>query len=332
MTAARIIFLVVLLAVYAFGYVAPAGAADDKTLELAKKEGRVSFYTTMGADECKKLIDAFQAKHPSIRVEMTRLGSEKLLQRIITESRAGSHLFDAVTNSGMEVYLLAKMGLLANYRTPEFASFMADSKDPAGRWVDMYSNLRMVGYNSRLVPKDKIPRRYEDLLEPGWKGQIGFPEGQFSWFATMLKIMGEERGRKFFQGLARQDLNYRGAQVMIAQMISAGEFNVGFTYDTQILRFRSRGAPIDVAPMPFVTKNIHPLALAAHAPHPNAGKVFIDYVLSKEGQMFIKNMGRVISRSDIPQEEFAHMKVISEDLSIADRLNQVMDDYKKYLH
>jgi len=308
-----------------------AWAADEKTIELGKKEGRVSFYTTMGADECKLLVDAFQAKYPAIRVDITRLGSEKLLQRIITEARAGSHFFDAVTNSGMEIYLLAKMGLLANFKTAEFAAFVADSKDPAGRWVDLYSNLRMIGYNTRAVPKDKIPKRYEDLLEPGWKGQIGFPEGQFSWYATMLKIMGEERGRKFFQGLARQDLNYRGAQVLIAQMISAGEFNLGFTYDTQILRFKSRGAPIDIAPMPFVTKNIHPLALAAHAPHPNAGKVFIDYVLSKEGQLFIKKMGRVISRSDIPQEELARIKLISEDVTIADRLNQVMDDYKKYM-
>jgi len=308
-----------------------AWAADEKTIELGKKEGRVSFYTTMGADECKLLVDAFQAKYPAIRVDITRLGSEKLLQRIITEARAGSHFFDAVTNSGMEIYLLAKMGLLANFKTAEFAAFVPDSKDPAGRWVDLYSNLRMIGYNTRAVPKDKIPKRYEDLLEPGWKGQIGFPEGQFSWYATMLKIMGEERGRKFFQGLARQDLNYRGAQVLIAQMISAGEFNLGFTYDTQILRFKSRGAPIDIAPMPFVTKNIHPLALAAHAPHPNAGKVFIDYVLSKEGQLFIKKMGRVISRSDIPQEELARIKLISEDVTIADRLNQVMDDYKKYM-
>ena len=327
----RKIFLIVFLAYCAARSATPLGAADIKTLELAKKEGRVSFYTTMGADECRMLVDAFQAKHPSIRVEMTRLGSEKLLQRIITESRAGSRLFDAVSNSGMEIYLLAKMGLLARYSTPEFSSFMADSKDSAGQWVDMYSNLRMIGYNTRLVPKEKVPKRYEDLLEPGWKGQIGFPEGQYSWFATMLKIMGEERGKKFFQGLARQELNYRGAQVLIAQMISAGEFNAGFTYDTQILRFKNRGAPIDVAPMPFVTKNIHPLALAAHAPHPNAGKVFIDYVLSKEGQLFIKNLGRVISRSDIPQEDFARTKVISEDVTIADRLNQIMDDYKKYL-
>lgn len=83
--------------------------------------------------------------------------------------------------------------------------------------------------------------------------------------------------------------------------------------------------------MPFVTKNIHPLAFAANAPHANAGKVFIDYVLSKEGQMLVRKMGRVISRSDIPQGELARTKVISEDFTIADRLNPIMDDYKKYL-
>jgi iron(III) transport system substrate-binding protein len=208
---------------------------------------------------------------------------------------------------------------------------MADSRDPAGRWADMYSNLRLVAYNTKLVPKDKIPKRYEDLLDPGWKGQIGFPEGQYSWFATMLKVMGEERGRKFFQGLSRQELQFRDAQVLVTQMIAAGEFSIGFVYDTQVLRFKNRGAPIDIAPMPFVTKNIHPLALAANAPHANAGKVFIDYVLSKEGQMLVRKMGRVISRSDIPQEELARTKVISEDFTIADRLNPIMDDYKKYL-
>ena len=331
MSPARNAFLALFLVHCVGSSATPLGAADDKTLELAKKEGRVAFYTTMGADESRIVADAFQAKYPAIRVEITRLGSEKVLQRIITEARAGSHFVDAVTNSGMEIYLLGKTGLLARYRAPEFAAFMADSKDPAERWVDMYSNLRLVAYNTKLVPKEKIPRRYEDLLEPGWKGQIGFPEAQYSWFATMLKIMGEERGRKFFQGLARQELNYRGAQVLVTQMIAAGEFNAGFAYDTQVLRFKKRGAPIDVAPLPFVTKNIHPIGLAAHAPHPNAGKVFIDYVLSKEGQTFIRNMGRVISRSDIPQEELARMKVISEDPAIADRLNAVIDDYKKYL-
>ena len=307
-------------------------AADEKTLELAKKEGRVSFYTSMGADESKLVADAFQAKYPAIRVEITRLGSEKLLQRIITESRAGSHLVDAVTNSGMEIQMLMRMKLLARHVTPEFSAFLADSRDGALGWADMYSNLRLVAFNTRSVPKEKIPRRYEDLLDPMWNGQIGFPEGQYSWFATMLKVMGEEAGRKFFQGLARQNLHFRNSQVLVTQFVAAGEFNLGFVYDTQVLRFKKRGAPLDIAPMPFITKNIHPLALAAHAPHPNAGKVFIDYVLSKEGQTFIKNMGRVISRSDIAQDEFAKTKIILDDPTIIDRLPSVIEDYHRYLH
>jgi iron(III) transport system substrate-binding protein len=278
------------------------------------------------------VADAFQAKYPAIRVEITRLGSEKLLQRILNESRAGSHLFDAVTNSGMEIQMLSKSRLLARHVTPEFASFLPESRDATWGWADMYSNIRLVAYNTRSVAKEKIPLRYEDLLEPIWKGQIGFPEGQFSWFATMMKVMGETNARKFFQGLARQDLNYRNSQVLVTQFVAAGEFSLGFVYDTQVLRFKKRGAPIDVAPMPFVTQNIHPLALAAQALHPNAAKVFIDYVLSKEGQTFIKNMGRVISRSDIPQEDFARAKIVFDDPTIVDRLSGVIEDYKKYFH
>jgi len=321
-----------LTATLLFALAAVLNAADEKTIELAKKEGRVSFYTSMGADESKMVGDAFQAKFPAIRVEITRLGSEKLLQRIITESRAGSHLFDAVTNSGMEIHMLGKMKLLARHVPPEFSSFLPDSRDASFGWADMYSNLRMVAFNTRMVSKEKIPRRYEDLVDPMWKNQIGFPEGQFSWFATMLKVMGEEAGRKFFQGLARQNLHFRNSQVLVTQFVAAGEFSLGFVYDTQVLRFKKRGAPLDIAPMPFITKNIHPLALAAHAPRPNAAKVLIDYVLSKEGQMLIKNMGRVVSRSDIPQEEFAKVKIISEDPAIADRLNPVIEEYKRYLH
>ncbi len=319
-----------LMAITLAASAAVTNAADEKTIELAKKEGRVSFYTSMGADESKMVADAFQAKYPGIRVEITRLGSEKLLQRILNEKRAGSHLVDAVTNSGMEIQMLGRAKMLARHITPEFSSFLPESRDATWGWADMYSNIRLVAYNTQMVPKDKIPRRYEDLLEPMWKGQIGFPEGQFSWFATMLKVMGEANGRKFFQGLARQNLNYRNSQNLVTQFVSAGEFSLGFVYDTQVLRFKKRGAPIDIAPLPFITQNIHPLALSAQAPHPNAAKLYIDYVLSTEGQTFIKNMGRVISRSDIPRDDFAKAKIVFDDPTIVDRLNGVMDDYKKY--
>jgi iron(III) transport system substrate-binding protein len=313
------------------GGVSVGAHAEENTLELAKKEGRVSFYTSMAATESKLLADAFQIKYPAINVDITRLSSDKLLQRIVTEKRTGANLFDVVTNSTMEVHLLNKTGLLARYASPEASLFFADSKDPGGRWVDMYSNLRVLTYNTRLVPKEKVPHRYEDLLDSAWKGQIGFPEKQYAWYAIMVRVMGEEKGKKFMQALGRQNLQYRNAPVLITQFVAAGEFNIGLVYENQVFRFKNQGAPLALAPLPFVTKNMHPLGLAAAAPHPNAGKLFVDFVLSKEGQHLMKKLGRVISRMDIPQEELGRVKMIAEDVSIAERMNQVVDEYNKYL-
>ena len=134
-----------------------------------------------------------------------------------------------------------------------------------------------------------MPRDHEDLLDPAIEGQaIGFPETQNAWYGTMLRVMGEEKGKKFMQALGRQELQYRASQVLITQFVAAGEFNLGFVYDNQVLRFKKEGAPLGVAPLPFVTKNMHPLGLAATAPHPNAGKLFIDYMLSREAQTLMK--------------------------------------------
>jgi iron(III) transport system substrate-binding protein len=310
---------------------ATAFADNNGLIEASKKEGRVSFYTTMAATEGKLFADAFQTKYPHLQVEITRLGSEKILQRILTEHRAGRNLFDVVTNSGFEMHYIKKSGLLARYLSPEHQAFSEDSRDRAGFWADMYSNVRVVAFNTRLVTRDKVPRSYEDLLDPSWRGLIGFPEGQYSWYATMLRVLGEDRGRKFFTGLSRQQLQYRASQVLITQFIAAGEFSLGFVYDNQVLRFKKEGAPLGVAPLPFVTKNMHPVGLAAAAPHPNAAKLFIDFVLSHQGQTLMKNLGRVVSRTDIPQEDIVKSKLIAEDIALADRIGQITEDYKKYL-
>lgn len=308
-----------------------SAAADEKSVEQAKKEGQVSFYTTMAMTESKLVADAFQSKYPLIRVDITRLGSEKLLQKILQEHRVGRGLFDVTTNSGFEMHLLNKLGVMGRYVSPEAQAFAADSRDPSGKWVDMYSNLRVVAYNTRLVPNEKVPGRYEDLLNPMWRKSIGFPEGQYSWYGTMLRVMGEESGRKFMQALGRQELQYRPSQVLITQFVAAGEFNVGFVYENQVQRFKKQGAPLGIAPIPFVTKNMHPIGLSASAPHPYATRLFIDFVLSKEGQTIIKNLGRVISRTDILQKDLSRFKMIAEDIALADRINQIKEDYERYL-
>ena len=93
--------------------------------------------------------------------------------------------------------------------------------------------------------------------------------------------------------------------MLITQFVAAGEFNLGFVYNNQVLRFKKEGAPLGVAPLPFVAKNMHPLDLAAAAPHSNAGKLFIGYMLSREAQTLMKNLGRVFHGRTLLRTIFA---------------------------
>jgi len=309
----------------------PVMAQERNLLENAKKEGAVNFYTSMEARESRTIADAFQRRFPFLSVDITRVSSNRLLQKIVTEQRAGRNIFDVIVTSGLEVQFLIKSGFIVPYASPEAKFFFVDSKDAQGRWVDMYSSLRLFAYNNKQIAREEVPKRYEELLNPRWKKMIGLPSREYSWFATVLRALGEESGKKFMEGLGRQQPNYRPSHVLVLQLIAAGEFHLGLVYQHQLERYKKLAAPVDLAPLPFATKNIHPIAVSAHAPHANSARLFVDFVLSKETQVLVRSFGRTVSRSDIPQDEIAKFKVVVEEIGLADRMNEIVAEYEKYL-
>ncbi len=308
----------------------PAVAQDSDLLANAKKEKTVNLYTSMETRESRLIADAFQQRYPFLTVDIARVSSNRLLQKIDTEHRASRNLFDVVITSGLEVRYLIKSGLIGQYVSPEAKVFFPDSKDPQGRWVDVYSSLRVFVHNTRLVPRDAVPKLYEDVLSPRWKGQIGLPSKEYSWFATAMRALGKD-GPKFMEGLGKQKPNYRPSHVLVLQLVAAGEFNLGLVYQHQLERYRKLAAPVELTPLPFATKNIHPIALAAQAPHANAAKLLINFVLSKETQTMVRSFGRTVSRTDIAQDEIDKFKVVVEQIDLADRMNEIVADYEKYL-
>jgi iron(III) transport system substrate-binding protein len=322
-------FLILLLLASAF-HSFPVMAQDNDLLAGAKKEKTVNLYTSMETRESRLIADAFQQRYPFVTVDITRVSSNRLLQKIDTEHRAGRNLFDVVITSGLEVRYLIKSGLIGQYVSPEAKAFFADSKDPQGRWVDFYSSLRVFAYNTKQVSRDAAPKQYEDLLSPRLRGQIGLPTKEYSWFATAMRALGKD-GPKFTEGLGKQKPNYRPSHVLVLQLIAAGEFNLGLVYQHQLDRYKKIAAPVELAPLPFATKNIHPMALAAQPPHANAAKLFINFSLSKETQTMVRSFGRTVSRTDIPQDEIAKFKVVVEEIELADRMNEIVADYEKYL-
>jgi iron(III) transport system substrate-binding protein len=249
-----------------------------------------------------------------------------MVERIVTENRAGQSLWDVVMTSSFYGHNLKKRGLFASYDSPERKFYRDGYKDPQATWTSAYTNYAALGYNTRAVPKASVPKSYSDLLKPEWKGQIGLEGRAYEWFGTMLKAMGEEKGLSYMRDLAKQ-AQLRAGRTLLAQLVAAGEFKGALTAYSQTFEvLKPSGAPVDWVYLNPVFANIHPTGVAAKAPHPNAGRLFIDFVLSKRGQELIRGMGRIPDRVDTPPDQAR----LIEGIKPVFAPTEVLEDFERY--
>ena len=171
-----------------------AGLAQDLT--KAKQEGRIVFYTSWGPSDADYVVKAFETKYPFLKVELVRSSSEKTLNRLLTEHRANRFLGDVVAISGIQSGILKEKGALDRYESREADYFPTAWRDPDGFGVGLHQTIYVIGYNSKLVPAGAVPTRYEDLLNPRWKGQLGWDPEEYYLFGALMKARGREKGLK----------------------------------------------------------------------------------------------------------------------------------------
>jgi iron(III) transport system substrate-binding protein len=280
-------------------------AADLQPMQQkAEAEGKVVFYASMTATDAKALVDGFKQLYPKIDGEFYRTSDSQLMEKILTESRAGKLLWDVVCETGFYGHLLKKRGMLEAYDSPERKFFRDAYKDPQATWTSIYTTYAVLGYNTKLVPKSGMPKSYEDLLKPEWKGQIGIEQRAYEWFATTMRNMGgEEKGLAFMRRLAQQQLQPRPGRTLIAQLVAAGEYKGSVSVYSQSYEIlKGSGAPVDWTPLDPVYASIHPTGIAAKAPHPNAARLFMDFILSKKGQEILRAAKRIPDRTDTPPD------------------------------
>jgi ABC-type Fe3+ transport system substrate-binding protein len=275
-----------------------SGSAQD--LEKAKQEGRLVFYTSWGPTDVDYVIKAFERKYP-LKVESVRSNSEKTLNRLLTEQRAGKYLGDVVAVSGIQAGILKERGALDRYESKEAAAFPADWRDPDGQGMGLHQTIYTIGYNSKHVSGDAIPRSYDDLLHPRWKGQLGWDMEEYYLFGAILKLRGREKGLDFWRRLAEQKINFRKGYTLITELVSAGEFPVSVSlYQHRVDEYIEKGAPVRwAATNPLVGGDPNKIALLKNAARPNAAKIFIDFMLSAEGQKLLQDKGRSPGRIGI---------------------------------
>jgi len=275
-------------------------ASTDSILDGAKKEGRLVLYTAMQPEDSTKLIELYRSRYPFVDATFFRAGSAPLLNRILTETRSNRLLFDVVSGKVADLLLLQMKGLLGRIISNELALYPDKFKDKQNRWVDVYNNYYTIAYNTGRLKPGEIPARWEDLLDAKWNdGKIALEPRSYDWFFGMMTAWGREKTNDFMRKLNLNKPAFRDGNVLIANLLAAGEFPIAITYAHLVERLRARGAPVDwISVKPMIAAPIS-IAVAARPSHPNAATLFADMVLSKEGADLLNSMGRAPTRSDV---------------------------------
>jgi iron(III) transport system substrate-binding protein len=301
-----------------------------QVMETAKKEGKVVWYTSMGVDDSQPFAAAFMKKHLEIKVEVVRASSEKLLNRILTEVRAGRYLFDVVTLSGFEAHIAQKQGLLGKYVSPQSKAYPKGFKDPEGYWTDIWDNYYAVGYNTSAVKKTAAPKSWQDLLDPKWKGKFGMDDEEYEWYAGMMEAWGEEKAKSFMRSLAKQDIQWRKGHNLLAQLLVAGEFPLAMSYAHRVDQQKKKGAPVEwVKTTDPIIVALHPTGIGSRSEHSSAAKVFIDYMLSLEGQKLIQSFHRTPAHPELAASGGDKLPLLPVAPSVADRYKKYIDEFRQ---
>jgi iron(III) transport system substrate-binding protein len=280
------------------GLWARAEAADPVVMDAAKKEGKVVWYTSMAIDTSKPLLDAFLKEYPFIKADLVRAGEEQLTNRMLSETRAGQWLFDAVSTSSIGALIERKM--ITPYLAPERDAFMDQFKDPQGYWTGVFANNLILAYNTKMVAAKDAPKDYPDLLDPRWKGQILMDPTDYDWFGTLIAAWGREKTVQYMQRLANQQPSWRRGHGLTAQLLGAGETGLAWAYSFRIERMKREGAPVEwIETFDPVVVTISGIGLSAKATSPNAAKLLINFATSKRGQEMVREMRRIPARGDV---------------------------------
>ncbi len=321
-----------LLASLVFLFPAPASALEDAaTIEAAKKEGSLVFYTSMTADQAQRVLNAFNAKYPFVQPKIFRAVGERLLTKIMAEAQAGKYEFDAVQSAESQAYFLKKRNLLLRYASPEVKNIRKPFFDPDGYWAAVYIMPNVIAYNTQLVKPNEVPKTDDELLNPKWKGKIAMDPTKPEWFAWKLKLMGQEKGLAYMKRLGAQDFRLYPGLSLVTNLLAAGEFPLVLnTYLHNVEEIKRKGGPVDWTAQDPVFTKFQPLGIGAKSSHPNAAKLFANFMFSEEGQKIIASFGRVPTRLGVATRVpgLDKLKYVIDDIGAGDDFNKNMELFR----
>jgi iron(III) transport system substrate-binding protein len=270
-------------------------------LEEARKQGLVHWYTDMQPRNAEQVLSLLRERHPFLKVEVVRLGHERLINRILTEYRAGKFIPDVITAPSSFVNELRDAGTIARNSAPFRKTLRQDLLDKEG-WVSAVSTtFYSIFYNTHLVKPLDLPRTYQDLLHPRWNGMIAIDQEDTEWLAALIETMGRENAIEFAKKLAANKPNVRRGHTLLGQLVAAGESAIfPDQYLHSGINLKKAGAPVDMYFIePVLTQTSDGVWVARRSSRPHSSIFFIDFLFSKEVQTMLSGFGRLASRRDV---------------------------------
>jgi iron(III) transport system substrate-binding protein len=339
--------LAVSLAALLGAAVSPARAAPPEPskitpalIEAAKKEGKVVYYTSIEVQVAEKVAKAFEAKFPGVSVQVERSGSERIFQRIGQEYSSRIYAADVISTSDAAHFVLWKRDdWLAPYVPEDVAlHFPKEQQDPDGAYAPWRVSLSVMGYNTKLVKPEEAPKALADLLDPKWAGKI--VKAHPSYSGTILTAtfqIARDLGWGYYEKLAKQRVMQVQSATEPPKKLGLGERAImadGNEY--VLLQMKEQGNPVEIIyakdGSPLV---ISPSAVLKNAPHPNAARLFQNYIHTAEAQQLLIDVGGMRSfhaqtkaRPGVPS--FKDIKVMKEDAAaVVEQVEAIKERYRR---
>ncbi len=275
----------------------PAAAQETTPamVAAAEKEGKVVWYSSVDVKVGEQIAKAFKEQYPKIEVDVERSGSERVLQRINQEYQANIKNVDVVNSSDASHFLYWKQqGWLAKHTPPDAQKFAPQYRDPDGTYFTWRATLDCMAYNTNLVKEGEAPKSYAELLDPKWKGKLVKAHPSYSGTSltgtyALVKVLGWD----WFEKLSKTGIQQLQSTTAPPKTLASGERAVmvdGNEYNIFIeMKQKSPVKPIYAKEgTPFVSS---PTAVFAGAPHPNAARLFQNFLYTAKAQQLLVDVG-----------------------------------------
>jgi iron(III) transport system substrate-binding protein len=317
-----------------------AAHADLKALEeAANKESELTWYTAhYSAEYAEDLGRGFTKLYPGVKVNVVRTTAQVAYQRLLQDIKNNAANCDVFSSTDVGHYIQLKAQGKFQKFVPEATAKISpqfQGLDPDGVFHVTSAGLILITYNTKLVKPEDVPKNWTDLLDPKWKGKVSTGHPGFSgyvgtWVVQMQKLYGWQ----FFEKLEKNRPQIGRSINDTVTMLNSGERQVAFGPDATTLTSAAKGNPLGMAyPTDGTLLMIAPTAIMANAKHPNAAKLFMEYLYSEEAaRISVANFG-VSMRPEVPPppglKPLAEIKTIRPTVEEIDKgIPQVIEKWR----